>query len=316
MSDIIIWILLIFTFLIIIGLYSSEFTPLDLNEKKKILDLNYITENFTPEMSTSTEQSQGAPGLYRWGLPEDNVVIKEKDDSHKCKESCSVDCPLKYKKIEEKPKLNKECIEPPKNINLREVCGSCDITLNKNIDKYVLKSSVPACPDMSEYVTKNMMNTCPDLNDYILKSEIKACEKVDMSKYILKSQIPACPTCPICPECPICPVCPKQEPQKPCKEIHQYNITEHPDLGNYIKKDDVLNSDIVKNYINQNANNMKKTIHQEELIRNGNVNSNVNNSNVNNSNVNKGNVNSKKGDDLLSDNVIGYYAGDSLFAGV
>jgi hypothetical protein len=79
---------------------------------------------------------------------------------------------------------------------------------------------------------------------------------VDISQYILKSEIPACPTCPICPECPICPVCPPIPPQKQCKKIYEYNITQHPDIDsyiskkdlakNYIKKSDVLNSDIVK----------------------------------------------------------------------
>ena len=41
--------------------------------------------------------------------------------------------------------------------NLNDVCNRCDITVNKDIDKYVLKSSVPACPDTSKYITKNMM---------------------------------------------------------------------------------------------------------------------------------------------------------------
>jgi hypothetical protein len=50
MSDTLIWIILLFVFLIIIGLYNSEFTPLKLSEKQKILDLNYVTENFTPKM--------------------------------------------------------------------------------------------------------------------------------------------------------------------------------------------------------------------------------------------------------------------------
>jgi len=40
MSDNISWGLLIVTFLIIIGLYLSEYTPLDLSEKEKILKLN------------------------------------------------------------------------------------------------------------------------------------------------------------------------------------------------------------------------------------------------------------------------------------
>jgi hypothetical protein len=84
-----------------------------------------------------------------------------------------------------------------------------------------------------------MMNANPDLSDYIKKSEIKPCEKVDISKYILKSEIPACPTCPVCPECPICPICPPEKPEKKCKQISEYNITEHPDMSKYMSISDV-----------------------------------------------------------------------------
>ena len=134
MSDIVIWILLIFTFLIIIGLYSSEFTPLNLSEKKKILELNYITENFTPSSSSSTDQSSGASELYNWGEPEEIIYAKAqvaKKCEHKCNEKCPQECPKKCNV----PPPTKSCIEPPKNVNLKEVCNNCDITLNKNIDK-------------------------------------------------------------------------------------------------------------------------------------------------------------------------------------
>ena len=85
-------------------------------------------------------------------------------------------------------------------------CSNCDAYRCKNIDRYVLKSSVPACPDMSEYALKSMVKPCPDLKNYVLKSEIPACpERPDLTKYVLKSQIPACPTPVVCPECPVCP---------------------------------------------------------------------------------------------------------------
>jgi hypothetical protein len=122
------------------------------------------------------------------------------------------------------------------SIFFQENCYNCDILKIKIFHKYVLKSSVPPCPDTSKYATKNMMQSCPDISKYILKSEIPKCEKFDKSKYILKSEIPACPKCPICPVCPVCPVCPKQPPQK---TINQYKISEHPDLSNYVHKDDI-----------------------------------------------------------------------------
>lgn len=246
MSDILIWILLLFVFIIIIGLYNSEFTPLQLNEKQKILDINYVTENFTPNVSTTSDQSEGAHELYHWGLPEERIRHKEKHHEEECHHTCEHTCPKPCPQRCHLPEPVKQCHHASPRSKLKEVCHNCDITLNKDIDKYVLKSSVPACPDMSEYVTKSMIPATPNLSDYILKSEVKPCEKVDISQYILKSEIPACPTCPTCPECPTCPVCP--EPTR-CKEIHDYSIEQHPDFLKYIKKDDILNSPIVKEFV-------------------------------------------------------------------
>ena len=238
MSDTIIWLLLIFVFLIIIGLYASEFTPIDLDEKEKILKLKYVTENFTPIVSTTDDQTEGSSELYNWPLP-DNTNYTETPPScnHECDEKCEPECTQKCPPPPPPTPVcpQNNCLPQLKTQNSYEVCQRCDITKNKDIDKYVLKSSVPACPDMSDYITKNMMNAHPDLKDYILKSEIKPCEKIDTSQYILKSQIPACPTCPICPECPICPVCP---PEKKCKEIFEYKINEHPDFDKYMLKSD------------------------------------------------------------------------------
>jgi len=319
MSDLIIWIVLIFIFLIIIGLYISEFTPINLDEKEKILKLNYLTENFTPETSSNNDQSEGASQLYKWGLPDNTVYHpedkpKQKKCEHKCNDECPKECPMI---CPTPPPPVPECKEEPKKSN-NESCNLCDITKNKDIDKYVLKSSVPPCPDMSEFITKNMMNANPDLNDYILKSEVKPCEKVDYSKYILKSQIPPCPTCPLCPECPLCPVCP---PQQKCKEIYEYNIIEHPDLSNYISKaeladkyiakDKILNSDIVKNYLNKNCKKDDKPIQQSSQIhQNPKPSPQVNNPPPQPKPKNENNSS------LLGDDVMGYYAGDSLFAGV
>jgi hypothetical protein len=226
MSDNIIWVLLIVTFLIIIGLYLSEYTPLDLSEKEKILKLNIITENFSNNIN---EESKDVSEYFLWD-----------DNNNKCNHSCNTQCPKPCPQQCPKPPPPPQCPPPvtpqcPPPVqpvaNKAQVCQTCDITQNKDINKYVLKSSVPPCPDMSEYVKKNMINTVPNLSDYILKSEVQPCEKVDMSKYILKTEIPACPVCPTCPECPICPVCPPPPPK--CKEIHEYDITEHPDYSKY-----------------------------------------------------------------------------------
>ena len=328
MSDYIIWLLLFFVFFIIIGLYISEFTPLDLSEKERILKLSYLTENFTPKISSSTAQSEGASELYDWGLPDNNVYNIHKKCEHKCDNKCQPECP---RKCILPPIPVETCTEPSKNISTNEVCSKCDITSNKDIDKYVLKSSVPACPDMSEFITKNMMNANPDLSDYILKSEIKACEKIDTSQYILKNQIPACPTCPVCPECPICPVCPDPVP---CKKIFEYSISEHPDINkyisrdelnkNYIAKDSVLQSDLVKDFMNKNCNNNhipppvplaplapQQPQQPQQLKQSQKQKQNTQPYISSLDNIFEEN-NSKS--ELLG-NVYGYYAGDSLFAG-
>ncbi len=322
MSDLIIWIVLIFVFLIIIGLYISEFTPLNLNEKEKILKLNYLTENFTPDISSSNEQAEGASEMYHWGLPDNTVYHPENTPKppkceHKCDVQCPRECPLRCPLPSPLPPVP-QCREEPKKSN-NESCSNCDITKNKDIDKYVLKSSVPPCPDMSEFITKNMMNANPDLSDYILKSEVQPCEKVDYSKYILKSQIPPCPTCPLCPECPICPVCP---PQQKCKEIHEYNIVEHPDLSNYISKaeladkyiakDQILNSPIVQDYLNKNC---KKDSTPPPQQVNQTAQKPVQQQPVQQPPIQQNKPNNNKSS-LLGNDVVGYYAGDSLFAGV
>lgn len=357
MSDILIWLLLIFVFVIIIGLYNSEFTPLKLSEKQKILDLNYVTENFTPNVSPINDQLGGASELYKWGLPEERIERKKKihehheeECSHKCEPHvCPTPCPQRCPEVISKIS-SARCERRPVASKLKDVCYNCDITLNKNIDKYVLKSSVPACPDMSDYVTKNMIPANTNFNDYILKSEVKPCEKVDISQYILKSEIPACPSCPICPECPICPVCP--EPTR-CKEIHEYDIADHPDFSKYIKKEDILNNPIVKEMMAKRDAIQRAILEEEslspgQLIKNPRVKEYVkkqctqycNENNIYKSSASSASSNNnpsncrivqeeqirhiveeeaKKNDKTIFPmnlDVNGYYAGDSLFAGV
>lgn len=227
-SDLVFFSIIIFVFLIIFGIYLSEFTPLKISEKERIL-----AENFSnPMRSTSVNQTKGASQLYKWGYPEDpiNTTKKEKCDP--------IDPVPPFVPIPPPPPIPDDCREEKECIPDRkpERCYRCDITTNKDIDKYVLKSSVPPCPDVSRYATKNMIQSCPDISKYILKSEIPACRKIDHSKYILKSNVPACPKCPICPVCPVCPVCPK--PQKQIT-INQYKISEHKDFKDYVHKDQI-----------------------------------------------------------------------------
>ena len=295
MSDFIIWILLIFTIIIILGLYISEYSPVNLSNKEKI-----IHENFNPLVSSSTSQTEGASELYNWDVPNDAPAPAP--------ETCQAPCPNKCP-----APVQQTCTQAP--VHATQVCGTCDITSNKDIDKYVLKSSVPACPDMSEYITKNMMNANPDLKDYILKSEVKPCEKMDISEYILKNEIPACPICPVCPECPICPVCP---PEKKCKEIYNYSITDHPDYKNYISKDEVRNKYVLKHpYIEEEDNNIMNRHHkpkQQNQQNQQNQQKPTDQQTQKNPSNNKMNVENII--NIINTEPDAYYAGDSLFATV
>jgi len=90
-----------------------------------------------------------------------------------------------------------------------------------DMNKYVLKSSIPPCPavpDLSNYILKSECPPVPDLSNYVLKSSIPKQNPVilDCSKCQKpKGECPPCPR-PRCPEvqCPAptkCPSCP------PCK---------------------------------------------------------------------------------------------------
>jgi len=120
-----------------------------------------------------------------------------------------------FKGINEDKKKKEKRYLDEENINVfideKKNCKDCDITKNKDIDRYVLKSSIPPCPDMSQYATKEMVNSCPDMKDYVLKSKIgEYCDGYypQSNTYILKS-----------------------------KCVPNDDITQHPDFPNYISKE-------------------------------------------------------------------------------
>jgi len=134
-------------------------------------------------------------------------------------------------------------------------CSKCNATRCKNIDKYVLKSSVPPCPDLSNYILKSEIPPFPNMNDYISKNEIPSCPTCpNMCDYIPKSKIPVCPTCPdmnnymlkskipVCEKCPTCPTCPKE----------YKNITENPKFKEWLAEyEKIVEDKINKNYISK-----------------------------------------------------------------
>ena len=134
-------------------------------------------------------------------------------------------------------------------------CSKCNAHRCKNIDKYVLKSSVPPCPDLSNYILKSEIPPFPNMNDYIRKNEIPSCPTCpNMNDYIPKNQIPVCPTCPdlndymlkskipVCEKCPTCPTCPKE----------YKNITENPEFKKWLAEyEKIVEDKINQNYISK-----------------------------------------------------------------
>jgi hypothetical protein len=255
MKDTLFWILLFGALIVILGIHLSRDTPIQPYYPESAIiqeaqlnpnsindrNIEYFEnqgEKFKNQ-SNSMDIEGGASTYYQWGLPDRKTDIEiplphfdyeqDNDKDHPVISDC-IDCDKKKccKKKED------ECVE--EEPSQMEICKTCDITVNKDIDKYVLKSSVPPCPDMSEYAKKNQMHPDMDMKDWIRKSDIEACPKVDMNEFIRKSEIPACPAPVKCPECPICP---KPQPPPKCKQIKEFKIVEHPDFKNFIHKNDV-----------------------------------------------------------------------------
>jgi hypothetical protein len=103
-------------------------------------------------------------------------------------------------------------------------CGENTCPPVPDLNKYVLKTSVPPptkCPDMSQYMLKTECPPVPDLSQYVLKTSIPTPEPVIIdTSSCNKRECGDCPPCPRprCPEtkcppptvCPACPPCPRQ----------------------------------------------------------------------------------------------------------
>ena len=197
------FIFIIFIILIIVGL---PFGRTSFNNQIADVQKQVVRENF----KTSPQQSvkEGASTFYDWGgysqnKPESNPHPHPKPHHHhhhhKCHGKSCLEGDTTY--IE-----NDYYIYPSDSKPSESDCTKCDAFRCKNIDKYVLKSSVPPCPDMSKYALKSMVKPCPDLKDYIKKSKIPPCPKCpDLRDYVRKTEIPICPPPVVCPECPVCP---------------------------------------------------------------------------------------------------------------
>jgi len=202
--DYLIYFFIFFIFIILI-IYGLPYKRIYFNNQIVDLQKEIVRENF--KSSSKNDVKQGASTFYDWGLLRNNNDVPEE---------CDIEPPPKSKSCSGGKCLDDKTTyvqndyyiypEDKKNQPEQPTCGNCEAYKCKNIDRYVLKSSVPPCPDMSEYALKSMVKPCPDLKNYMLKSDIPPCPDLpDLTRYVLKSQIPACPTPVICPDCPVCP---------------------------------------------------------------------------------------------------------------
>jgi len=104
----------------------------------------------------------------------------------------------------------------------RSVCPASPECKQPDMSKYVLKSSIPPCPqcpDMSNYILKSECPPVPDLSNYVLKSSIPRQGPVILDCSKCQKPKGECPPCPRarCPEvkcppptkCPACAPCPR-----------------------------------------------------------------------------------------------------------
>ena len=183
-------VLLVFSLLLIIGLCLPS------TNRTELFD--------NPLKSTEESVEGGASELYNWGY-------KEIDGKKKKKKVHKPDNDY----VDDYDETPAKCVKEDDKCDKSKICRRCDITQNRDIDKYVLKSSVPPCPDMSKYIEKRNLPPYPEMSNYILKSKVPSCPNLD--DYILKSKIPPCAPCRECPSCEDCPPV--------------------PDMDNYVKKD-------------------------------------------------------------------------------
>jgi hypothetical protein len=100
------------------------------------------------------------------------------------------------------------------------VLGSTTASGSPDMSKYVLKTTIPPCPqcpDMSEYMLKSECPPVPDLSKYVLKSSIPKPQPVIIDSSACKKECGECPPCPR-PRCPDvkCPPPTKCPPPAPC----------------------------------------------------------------------------------------------------
>ena len=123
-----------------------------INCLNKVIMRYFLKEGFST--SSSSDVGGGASQYYKWGVSGSNDVNRD------------VSCPVCKKVVvcprppHPPPPPPPPCAQPAPCSHSRpgqQNCNNCDITKHPDIDKYVLKSSIPPCPDMRKYALKSML---------------------------------------------------------------------------------------------------------------------------------------------------------------
>jgi hypothetical protein len=191
--------------LLLLGLFGSKYLTFDTSDNPYSPTIENLA---VPSVSSSGDVAAGASELYGWGY---TPITKKQTVKVKPRK-----CPSCENVYSEEPDMCILCQGKDND------CRFADITQNVDIDKYVLKSSIPPCPDLTEYAKKNMVPPTNSFNpnEWILKSAIPPCPQIpNLNDYVRKSEVPACTescgsNCPECPVAPICPVAPPCEGER------------------------------------------------------------------------------------------------------
>ena len=151
---IIFFVFIIFLVLLIFGLPKAE---LSFNDQVQDLESKQIRENF--KTSSYQDSSEGASTFFDWKAYSSQPHPTSEDSKH-------------HQKPKPKPK-KRNCLDDDSNYVQNDYniyplvketvvkkpldCSKCDALKCNNIDKYVLKSSVPPCPDLSQFALKSMI---------------------------------------------------------------------------------------------------------------------------------------------------------------
>ena len=141
-----------------------------------ILLLVYLCKNKLKEGFETSEQGQaeGESEYGGWGF---HPIL-----DHQRKQ-------LERKKHHKKG--NGKCVEDI-IVESKGSCFKCNILNHPDINKYVLKTSIPPPKDISNYTKKSMLHPEVDMSKYMLKSKCRA-QNINLTEYIKKVDVPACP---------------------------------------------------------------------------------------------------------------------------